>query len=142
MKFLLLVLLTNIVNAESIEKYSFKSPELQIRYQNLIAEIRCPVCQGQSIGGSNAPLAQDLRKVVRSMLNTQKNDDDIFAFMRERYGDFVVFKPPVNNQTYLLWFAPPFFVLLAIFTLMRRKKPKEKIINNTSLDKAKNLLDS
>jgi cytochrome c-type biogenesis protein CcmH len=124
--FLLLSVLHNTIWADIVQDVRFNSPELQSRYQVLVEEIRCPVCQGQSIGGSNAPLAQDLRKVVEQMLTNNKTDDEIFTFMRERYGDFVVFEPPVNNQTYILWFAPFMFVVIAIIVLIRRKKPQTR----------------
>jgi cytochrome c-type biogenesis protein CcmH len=124
MKILLLLMLSSFLNAESIQDGEFTSPELQKRYSILIDEIRCPVCQGQSIGGSNAPLAQDLRAAVVKLLKANKTDAEIFDFMRARYGDFVIFKPPVNNQTYLLWIAPFVFVVLAVFFLMRSKKPQ------------------
>jgi cytochrome c-type biogenesis protein CcmH len=124
MKILLLLILSSFLNAESIQDGGFTSPELQKRYSILIDEIRCPVCQGQSIGGSNAPLAQDLRAAVVKLLKANKTDAEIFDFMRARYGDFVIFKPPVNNQTYLLWIAPFVFVVLAVFFLMRSKKPQ------------------
>jgi len=135
---ILLLLISIFANAETITDTHFNSQELQVRYQTLITEIRCPVCQGQSIGGSNAPLAQDLRAVVIKMLKAGNNDDEIFEFMRERYGDFVIFKPPVNNQTYLLWLAPFLFVVLAIFFLMRGKKEKINKVVDTS--KAESLL--
>jgi cytochrome c-type biogenesis protein CcmH len=137
---LLLLTIQTLIFAESIENNSFKTQELQNRYQTLIAEIRCPVCQGQSIGGSNAPLAQDLRKVVANMLKNGDNNHKIFEFMRSRYGDFVIFKPPVNNQTYILWVAPFIFVVFAIFFLTRKKKPAT--INKINTDKAKNILDN
>jgi cytochrome c-type biogenesis protein CcmH len=133
MKILLLLILSSFLNAESIQDGEFTSPELQKRYSILIDEIRCPVCQGQSIGGSNAPLAQDLRAAVVKLLKANKTDAEIFDFMRARYGDFVIFKPPVNNQTYLLWIAPFVFVILAVFFLMRSKKPQ--INTNTNKEK-------
>jgi cytochrome c-type biogenesis protein CcmH len=133
MKILLFLMLSSFLNAESIQDGEFTSPELQKRYSVLIDEIRCPVCQGQSIGGSNAPLAQDLRAAVVKLLKANKTDAEIFDFMRARYGDFVIFKPPVNNQTYLLWIAPFVFVVLAIFFLMRSKKPQ--INTNTNKEK-------
>lgn len=123
---LILTIFINTTYAEVIYDDNFKSQALQQRYHTLIEEIRCPVCQGQSIGGSHAPLAQDLRGVVIKMLKTDKSDSEIFDFMRERYGDFVVFTPPVNNQTYLLWFAPFLFVVLALVLLMRNRNTRVK----------------
>ena len=93
-QFTLLLLLIQVVSAQSIDAKEFLTVEQEQRYQNLIDEIRCPVCQGQSIGGSNASLALDLRQKVQQLIVSGKTDDEIHAFMVERFGDFVVFKPP------------------------------------------------
>lgn len=86
--------------------------ELQTRYQALIAELRCLVCQNQNIAESNAPLAQDLRAQVKTMLIQGESDASIKAYMVERYGDFVLYRPPVKPQTWLLW-GGPFLLLFA-----------------------------
>jgi cytochrome c-type biogenesis protein CcmH len=139
-QFLLLLTLINPIYAdESIDVTSFSTPKQEQRYHNLINEIRCPVCQGQSIGGSNAGLAKDLRKKVKDLILKQKTDDDIRRFMTDRYGDFVVFKPPMNKRTYLLWFAPFIFLLFAVFFLVRTFNTKKEPIKMDTT-KAKNLL--
>ncbi|MGE4570044.1 MAG: cytochrome c-type biogenesis protein, partial [Gammaproteobacteria bacterium] len=104
-QFALLLLLIQGVSAQSIDVKEFSSAQQEQRYQDLIDEIRCPVCQGQSIGGSNASLALDLREKVQQLIISGKTDDEIHSFMVERFGDFVVFKPPVKISTYALWFA-------------------------------------
>ena len=143
-KIIILFFLTSFsffVNAETIERFSFESKQKQERYNKLITDIRCPVCQGQSIGGSNAPLAKDLRLVVRKMLKNNKTDNDIFIFMTERYGNFVVFKPPVNKQTYILWFAPFIFIIFAIFAFLKKKSVQNKeLVDEAKLAQAKKLL--
>ncbi|SMN14989.1 Cytochrome c heme lyase subunit CcmL [uncultured Candidatus Thioglobus sp.] len=138
-QFLLVLGLFNLVHAESIDVTSFTSQKQERRYQALIGEIRCPVCQGQSIGGSNAGLAKDLREKVRELILNQKTNDDIRVFMVERYGDFVVFKPPVNKNTYLLWFTPFVFLLLAGFFLVRSFGRKKELVS-LDISKAKDLL--
>ena len=110
-QFALLLLLIQATFAESIEAKDFKSLDQESRYQALIENIRCPVCQGQSIGGANSSLAKDLREQVRQMILSNKSDKEIYQFMVDRYGDFVVFKPPINWKTYLLWFAPLVFLV-------------------------------
>lgn len=123
-KLILLLLFVNIVNANSDELVNFASLEKQKRYQNLINEIRCPVCQGQSIGGSNSDLAIDLRNKVKELIQLDKTDEEIYSFMTERYGDFVVFKPPLNPYTYILWFAPIIFIIIlftSLFISIRNK---------------------
>jgi cytochrome c-type biogenesis protein CcmH len=82
----------------------------QARYQRLINELRCVVCQNQSIAESNAPLAQDLREIVAGKLREGRSDAEIYAFMTARYGDFVLYNPPIKPTTWLLWFGP--FALL------------------------------
>jgi len=84
---------------------------LNARLKKLDEELRCLVCQNQSLADSNAPLAQDLRREVRSLADAGKNDAQIKEFLVARYGDFVLYKPPVKGSTWLLWFGP--FVLLA-----------------------------
>ncbi len=140
-QFLLLLELINPVHAESIEAKSFVNNQQQQRYQALINEIRCPVCQGQSIGGSNAGLAKDLREKVRELILKQNTDDNIRQFMTDRYGDFVVFKPPVNKNTYLLWFAPFVFLALGLLFLVRSLLTKKPSVESTiDTTKAKDLL--
>ena len=84
----------------------FADPILQARYEHLIGDLRCLVCQNESIADSNAPLAADLRREVREMLRAGKQDAEILRFMTDRYGDFVLFRPPFVARTWLLWLAP------------------------------------
>ena len=141
-QFVLLLLLIQGAFAESIEVNDFENSSQESRYINLIDNIRCPVCQGQSIGGSNSGLAKDLREQVRKMILNDKSDDDIYLFMIERYGDFVNFKPPINWKTYLLWFSPLFFLIFCFIYLIRSTRAKDEIVTDLSVDieKAKRLL--
>jgi cytochrome c-type biogenesis protein CcmH len=141
-QFALLLLLIQATFAESIEAKDFKSLDQESRYQALIENIRCPVCQGQSIGGSNSSLAKDLREQVRQMIISNKSNKEIYQFMVDRYGDFVVFKPPINWKTYFLWFAPLVFLVFCLFYLIRSTRKKDEIVVDLSVDieKAKRLL--
>ena len=136
------ILLIQAPFAESIEASIFETEEQQSRYTQLIEDIRCPVCQGQSIGGSNSGLAKDLREKVREMILDGQSDPEIYSYMVERYGDFVVYKPPINTKTYLLWFAPLFILILSLIFLFRStRRNKEKTVNVSSdLERAKKLL--
>ena len=136
------ILLIQAPFAESIEASIFETEGQQSRYTQLIENIRCPVCQGQSIGGSNSGLAKDLREKVREMILDGQSDPQIYSYMVERYGDFVVYKPPVNTKTYLLWFAPLFILILSLIFLFRStKRNKEKTVNGSNdLERAKKLL--
>ena len=90
---------------------AFDDPAQQQRYERLIRELRCLVCQNQSIADSNATLAADLRREVRDMIEAGRGDDEIRAFMTERYGDFVLYDPPMAPRTWLLWLAPALLLL-------------------------------
>ncbi|MBT3854405.1 MAG: cytochrome c-type biogenesis protein CcmH [Thiotrichales bacterium] len=140
--FVIGLLLIQAPFAESIEVSEFETTNQQSRYTHLIENIRCPVCQGQSIGGSNSELAKDLRDKVREMIIGNQSDSDIYLFMVERYGDFVVYKPPVSPKTYLLWFAPILALLLSLIYLFRstRKKTEHEVISPSEIEKAKKLL--
>jgi len=86
-------------------------PVLEDRAREIAQSLRCVVCQNQSIDESDAPLAQDMRKLVRSRLEAGDSNEDVINFMRDKYGDYVLLKPPVQTNTYILW-AVPFLLLL------------------------------
>lgn len=88
------------------------APEIAQRLKKLESELRCLVCQNQTLAESPAGLAGDLRREVRALVETGKSDDEVKAFLKARYGDFVLYKPPVSEKTWLLWFGP--FALLAV----------------------------
>ena len=87
------------------------NPVLEARAKALQKELRCLVCQGQSIDESNAPLAADLRRLIRQQIDAGQSDDDIKNFLVARYGAFVLMKPPVRQDTFFLWFGPALLVL-------------------------------
>lgn len=110
--FAVLLLLSATLAQATIEAYEFKDSEQEKRFQVLTEELRCPKCQNNNIADSNAPLASDLRREVYRMINEGQDDGEIIDFMVTRYGDFVLYRPPVNEMTWLLWYGP--FVLLGI----------------------------
>jgi cytochrome c-type biogenesis protein CcmH len=89
----------------------FDDPALEARYQSLTHEIRCPKCLNESIAESKAPVAADLRREVRRLIDEGKSDDDVKTFLSDRYGDFVLYRPRMTPTTFAVWAAP--FVLLA-----------------------------
>jgi cytochrome c-type biogenesis protein CcmH len=101
-------------------------PALEARAKALQRELRCVVCQGQSIDESNAPLAADMRRLIREQIQDGRSDDQIKEFFVARYGTFVLMDPPVDSDTYLLWFGP--LVLLVVgaaviaMTIMRARR--------------------
>lgn len=97
-------------------------PVAEKRLQELSTELRCLVCQNQTIADSNAELAQDLRREIRGMIQAGQSDAQIVDFMVARYGDFVLYRPPLKGITLLLWGGPLSFLLLGIFALQRYLK--------------------
>jgi len=98
---------------------SFDDPELQARYEKIIAEVRCLKCQNQTIKDSNAFLASDLRREIRRLLEEGKTDDEIYDFLVARYGDFALYRPRASGRTLILWIAPMLFLLFGAFALTR-----------------------
>lgn len=97
-------------------------PVAEKRLQGLSEELRCLVCQNQTIADSNAELAQDLRREIRSMIKDGKSDQQILDFMVTRYGDFVLYRPPVKGVTLLLWGGPVLLLLIGLIALVRYLK--------------------
>ena len=106
------------------EPMVFETPEQEERFNQLTLELRCTVCQNQNLADSDATLAHDLRRKVHEMLMAGKTDEEIKQYMVERYGDFVLYRPPVQKNTYLLWLAP--LVLLLIGALILRSSIKKR----------------
>lgn len=104
-------------------------PVAEKRLQKLSEELRCLVCQNQTIADSNAELAQDLRREVRGMIKDGKSDKEIVDFMVTRYGDFVLYRPPVKGTTLLLWGGPIALMLLGLFALQRYLRQRATRIN-------------
>jgi cytochrome c-type biogenesis protein CcmH len=96
----------------------FDTPAQEEEYQTLIRELRCTVCQNQSLVDSNAGLARDLRRNIYQMIREGHGQGEITEFMVSRYGDFVLYRPPVQPNTYLLWFGPFLFLLLGVLVLV------------------------
>jgi cytochrome c-type biogenesis protein CcmH len=92
-------------------------PQRQELYEELIHEVRCLVCQNQTIGDSTAPLAADLRREIRRMVVEGRSEDDIKSFLLDRYGDFVLYRPRFQETTALLWLAPALLLVIGALTL-------------------------
>ncbi|ANF27753.1 MULTISPECIES: cytochrome c-type biogenesis protein [Stutzerimonas] len=119
----------------AIDAYEFKNEAERERYRTLVEELRCPKCQNQNIADSNAPIAMDLRREIYRMLEEGQSNEQIVDYLVARYGDFVLYKPPVNAKTLVLWYGP--IVLLVIgfavlaFILIRRRRASDKPASNT-----------
>jgi cytochrome c-type biogenesis protein CcmH len=113
-------------NQEGTYVEPLKNPVLEARAKALQKELRCLVCQGQSIDESNAALATDLKRLIRQQIESGQSDDDIKGFLVARYGPFVLMKPPVRQDTFFLWFGPALLVLVGGWvvgvTIMRSRR--------------------
>ena len=124
----LLIASAGLLGASAIDGFDFSTPELAERYRVLLAELRCPKCLNESLASSGAPIARDLRRTVRRLLDEGATDDDVRAHLRERYGDFVLYDPEFRMKNWPLWLIPPVLVLIAVVVvarvgLMRRRVP-------------------
>ncbi len=127
MRFALLMIVAVLLAGQAVAidgGRAFDDPVQQERYESLIRDLRCLVCQNQSIADSNATLASDLRREVRDLMEAGQSDEQISSFMTERYGDFVLYRPPVRPRTWLLWSAPALLLLggigIAVLVITRR----------------------
>ena len=104
-----------------------KNQEQELRARNISKNIRCMVCQNQSIDESNAPLAKDLRILIREKIEDGKNNEEIYKFLTDRYGDFILLKPPFKLNTFALWFLPFIFFVIGIFIVFFHNKKSKQI---------------
>ena len=113
-------------NSYSVEPEEFlRNPKQEMRARNISKNIRCLVCQNESIDDSSAPLAKDLRTLIRIKVQENDTDEEIYKFLTDRYGDFILLKPPFKISTFLLWSLPFVFVIIGIFILfIHNKKSK------------------
>ena len=131
------------VYAGVVEPRGFDDPAHETRYKRLIAELRCLVCQNQNLADSNAELAKDLRNETYSMIKAGKTDEEIVTFMVNRYGDFVLYRPPVKSTTFLLWFGPLILAALggSILLVQIRRRTRRKPPDELSVEEQQRLQD-
>ena len=113
-----LILAITIPVMAAIDAYPFPNKELEQRYDDLIAELRCPQCLNTNLAGSDAMIAQDLRRETHRMLLEGYSDEEILAFMHGRYGDFILYDPRISMGTAVLWFGPLALFFVAIIVLV------------------------
>ena len=143
--FFLTAMMLTVAAPARVEVHNFDGPEQEARYNKLIAELRCLVCQNQNLADSNAELAVDLRRKTYEMVKQDKSEGEIVDFMVDRYGEFVLYRPRLSNSTLLLW-AGPFIILmigisLLIRTVRRRRAGQDNNIDDASIRNAAALLD-
>ncbi len=141
-----LLLLLPLLSLANIEAYRFDDPEKEARYRVLVAELRCLVCQNQNLADSNAELAQDMRRQTYKMIQEGSSNEEIVTFMVQRYGDFVLYRPPLKPSTALLWAGPfaIFTIGVSVLMLFIRRRNKEPVVELTSKEheRAQSLLDN
>lgn len=130
--------------AAPIETFQFDSPEAEKTFHKLSEELRCLVCQNQNIAESNADLAKDLRLEIYTMLTKGKTEEEIVAFMVDRYGDYVLYRPPFKPMTWLLWFGPiiVFFIgLIFVVRFLKAQSARKQVesLSEADVERIKNL---
>lgn len=136
MKLLLFFILLNLCfvsGAIAKEAQPSEDPQIEQRMKALTEQLRCLVCQNETLADSHADLAEDLRKQIREQMKAGKSDQEILAYLTQRYGDFVLYKPPVKLTTYLLWFGPFALLLSGIFVLYLYVKRRRELIDDKPL---------
>jgi cytochrome c-type biogenesis protein CcmH len=124
-----LLLLTTSFQALAVDTTQMPTPELQKRYLGLTHELRCMQCQNEAIADSPVSLAADLRRQVAEMLNAGKSDDDVRAYMVARYGNFILFRPPVSPRTLWLWATPGILLLFGAAIAVRITKQRAALVD-------------
>ena len=102
---------------EALNLYSFSTEDHKQRFYSLAEEISCPLCEGSSINGSTSPIAKDMKNIIFNMILDNKSNDQIKYFLTEKFGDDILYMPPVNNFSYLLFFFPIILILLSAYFL-------------------------
>ena len=110
-----------------------EDPQIEQRMKALTQQLRCLVCQNETLADSQADLAQDLRREIREQMKAGKTDQEILGFLTQRYGDFVLYNPPVKATTYLLWFGPFLLLIVGTIVLFRYVKSRREIIEEKPL---------
>jgi cytochrome c-type biogenesis protein CcmH len=126
-----LLLVSATAGATALSSYTFDSKEDEQAFREFSAELRCLVCQNQSLADSDADLADDLRREVYTMWRAGKSKEEIVTFLVDRYGDFVLYNPPLKPSTYILWFSPLFVMLIAGFFLLRTLLRKNRAVEQS-----------
>jgi len=103
-----------------------EDPAVESRLIEISEELRCLVCQNESLASSRAELAEDLRREVRELIREEKSDEEIKAFLVSRYGDFVLYRPEVKPLTWVLWFGPFLLLLMGVFVLVRHVRQRRQ----------------
>jgi len=131
----IILLIPSLVAAEEARPLA-ENPQVEARLKTLAVELRCLVCQNQTLADSNAPLAEDLRREVREMITKGMSDKEIIDFLVQRYGDFVLYRPPWKATTTLLWLGPFLLLIAGATALVLALRRRQKKLTNVTLSEA------
>jgi cytochrome c-type biogenesis protein CcmH len=132
---MIILLIPSLVAAEEARPLA-DNPQVEARLKTLAVELRCLVCQNQTLADSNAPLAEDLRREVREMITKGMSDREIIDFLVQRYGDFVLYRPPWKATTTLLWLGPFLLLIAGSTALVLALRRRQKKLANVTLSEA------
>ena len=124
------------------DKYQFDNDSQRSLFVELSKELRCPKCQNQNLADSDAMIAADLKRKVHQLVLAGENKEQIIAYMKQRYGDFVYYQPPVNSMTIWLWLLPVLFIVAAVAGLVLSRKKVNVTIDDAQQQRVKELLES
>jgi len=130
-----LIIVSSLTSVAKILVYPFDDVIKEQRFNALIKELRCPKCQNNNLAGSNSPLSLDLKDIIYVQIKAGKTDKEIEGFLKDRYGDFISYRPPLNPSTWIIWFGP-FVVLLiggfSIFRFISSRQNNQNLVSETS----------
>ena len=124
--FVVILLSVHVSSAQAIDPFTFDTAAQEKLYKTLTEELRCMVCQNQNLADSDVTLARNLKEQIADFVKQGKSKDDITTFMAERYGDFILYNPPLRKDTILLWAAPAIILLLAFIILFIKIKQTKR----------------
>jgi len=140
--FILILCLLPTLAFATEERFVLETTQQQEWFLELTAELRCPKCQNQNIADSNAVVSQDMKRKVHQLLSQGQNKQEILAYMKQRYGNFVHYKPPVTLATLMLWLLPICFLLLGLSLIWFKGRKQKAVSSQQELEQAELLLKS
>ena len=139
MIFMVLMVCTGLAHAQAIEPMPFANHAQELRFQHLTQQLRCPMCQNETLADSNAPIARDLRNQIFQMMQQGRSDDEIKQYLVARYSNFVLYDPPLTSGTWLLWFGPLLILFGgagAVLVAIRKRNRGAAVATEASTDNA------
>jgi cytochrome c-type biogenesis protein CcmH len=142
-QWLLMCLLLPMTAMAAIDTYEFANEEQRERYNHFSKVLRCPMCQNQNLDGSDSAVSEDLRRELHRLVVEGRDDDEIIDFMVTRYGEFILYDPPVNKDTVWLWLLPVLLFVAALLVLVRRVKssPQVATVDESAKQRARAMLE-